>query len=117
MTVYVVEDDAGVSDSLLLLLRDMGHEAIAFPDAETFFRASPPGVEDTVFVDLVLPGISGTGIIRWLQNLRDPPRIIAMTGQSNQAIEWQLQGVTVTHLLRKPLDYRCIADLVTLSDA
>lgn len=103
MAIHIVEDDPGVSDSLLMLLRNMGHEASAYPDAEAFFRAEPPGARDTIIIDLLLPGISGARVIKWLQNLKDPPQIIAISGQPQAAIEAQLRGVRVPHLLRKPL--------------
>lgn len=103
MTIHIVEDDPGVSDSLVLLLRNLGHEAIAYPDAEAFFRQEPPGSGDTIIVDLLLPGISGAKVIRWLQRLASPPQIIAISGQPQAAIDVQLRGMKIPHLLRKPL--------------
>lgn len=112
MTVHVVEDDAGVSDSLLTLLANMGHDAIAYPDAETFFRTPPPRPEDTVLVDLLLPGISGLGVIRWLEALRAPPRIVAMTGQSESAVQRLITGAPTARVLRKPLTFDRLAEAV-----
>lgn len=103
VTIHIVEDDPGVSDSLVLLLRSLGHHAIAYPDAETFFRQEPPGAGDTIIIDLLLPGISGAKVIRWLQRLANPPTIIAISGQPQSAIEAQLRGMTMPRLLRKPL--------------
>lgn len=103
MTIHVLEDDPGVSDALVLLLRNLGHDAVAYPDAEAFFRQEPPATVDTIIVDLLLPGISGARVIRWLQRLADPPQIIAISGQPQSAIESQLRGMKISHLLRKPL--------------
>ena len=103
VTIHIVEDDPGVSDSLVLLLRSLGHQAVAHPDAETFFRQEPPGAADTIIIDLMLPGISGAKVIRWLQRLASPPKIIAISGQPQSAIEAQLRGMSMPRLLRKPL--------------
>lgn len=112
MTIHIVEDDAGVSDSLLVLLKNMGHDAIAYPDAESFFRTEPPGPADTIIVDLLLPGISGVGVIKWLMKLKSPPRIVAITGQNQSAIDAQVRGTALPRLMRKPLTVDAITELV-----
>jgi FixJ family two-component response regulator len=112
VAVHILEDDPGVSDSLLMFLRGMGQVAIAYPDAESFFSAEPPRPEDTIIVDLMLPGISGARVIRWLQELADPPRVIAITGQTQAAIEKQVQGLRNLEVLRKPLTSAVIESIV-----
>lgn len=103
VTVHILEDDPGVSDSLIVLLRNSGYAVRAYPDAESFFRAEPPLAGDAVLVDLRLPGIDGGSVVRWLQRLSSPPRIIVITGQAQGEIETQLRGLKVPHILRKPL--------------
>ena len=108
MAVHVLEDDPGVSDALALLLDHLGFEVICHADAEDFFRAEPPKGKDIVFVDLMLPGISGKAVIRWLQQLREPPRIVAMSGQSQKVIDAELRGIGITQVIRKPLNHTAI---------
>ncbi len=108
MAVFVLEDDPGVSDSLALLLDHLGFEVVCHSDAEEFFRSPPPGGRDVVFVDLMLPGIGGRDVIRWLQQLRDPPRIVAMSGQSQSVIDAELRGIGRTQIIRKPLSHTAI---------
>lgn len=103
MTIHILEDDPGVSDSLAILLRNNGFRVRAYPDAESFFRSDPPRRDDAVLVDLRLPGIDGASVVRWLQHLAAPPRIIVITGQPQAEIETQLRGLEVPHILRKPL--------------
>lgn len=113
MTIHIVEDDPGVSDSLVLLLSNLGHRAVAYPDAETFFRQEPPSPGDTIIVDLLLPGISGEKVIRWLQRLDRPPQIIAISGQPQSAIDAQLRGMAMPRLLRKPLTEETITHFLS----
>ncbi|NVO15609.1 MAG: response regulator [Rhodoplanes sp.] len=108
MAVHVVEDDPGVSDSLAILLEYLGFEVVRHADAEDFFRSAPPTGKDIVFVDLMLPGISGAELIRWLSSLKDPPRIVAMSGQSQNTIDLQLRGIGATNVIRKPLSHGAI---------
>ena len=112
VTVHILEDDPGVSDSLDLLLRGMGHRTIAYPDAESFFEGALPAAEDTVLVDLRLPGISGAQVIRWLRGLESPPRVIAISGQARSAIEAQTAGIAHLEVLRKPLNPEKLAALL-----
>ena len=103
MTIHIVEDDLAVRDSLAVLLESMGHQVACYPDGEALLRAAQPVAEDSVIVDLKLPGISGPEVIRHLQQLDQPPRIIVISGQPEAAIRQQLSGIEVAHLLRKPL--------------
>lgn len=112
MTVYIVEDDPGVADSLRLVVEMLGHAAQAFASAESFFEQAAPQCRDTVLVDLGLPGISGTQVIRTLKQMQDPPRIVAITGQPQLAIERELSGVAQVELLRKPLSEQAINELL-----
>lgn len=112
VAIHILEDDPGVSDSLLLFLQGMGHDAVAYPDAESFFEADPPRPDDTIIVDLNLPGISGAQVIQWLRTLREPPRVIAITGQPQSAIEKLARVLNGVEILRKPLSSRIIAEMV-----
>src|SRR5215472_17345887 len=103
MAIHLLEDDAGVNESLALLFAHFNVDVIRQNNAESLFRAKPPGADDVVFVDLKLPGVSGAEAIRWLQSLKEPPRIVVISGQSQGTIRSELAGMNVTRVLRKPL--------------
>lgn len=109
MTIHVLEDDAAVNDSLVVWLKNMGHDAVAYRSPEQFFQRGPPPGTDTVIVDLLLPRISGVAVVKWLQRLAPPPRIIAITGQPQSAVEATLRDVAIPKLLRKPLTGEAIS--------
>jgi FixJ family two-component response regulator len=108
MAIHLLEDDAGVNESLALLFVYFNFDVIRHDDAESLFRATPPGADDIVFVDLKLPGVSGGEAIRWLQSLKDPPRIVVISGQSQGIIRSELAGMDVAGVLRKPLNQQTI---------
>jgi FixJ family two-component response regulator len=108
MAIHLLEDDAGVSESLALLFTYFNFDVIRHASAESLFLAKPPGADDIVFVDLKLPGISGADAIRWLQSLQDPPRIVVISGQSQAIIRSELAGMDVAGVLRKPLGQESI---------
>ncbi len=113
MAIHILEDDPGVSDSLQTFLQGMGHDAFVYRDAETFFGQEPPASKDTIIVDLLLPGISGARVIRWLLTLKDPPTVIAISGQAQSVIDRQLSGLAgIAKILRKPLSSTTVANIV-----
>lgn len=112
MAIHIVEDDPGVSDSLKMLLRNLGHEATVWLDGESFIDEADLALDDVVIVDLLLPGISGAGVIRWLRAKQDTPRIIAMTGQPQASIDREVYGLDLPTLVRKPLNEEAILSLL-----
>lgn len=59
LTVYVVDDDAAVRDSIALMLGLAGYRTLVFADAEAFLAAWKEDWAGCVVADVRLPGISG----------------------------------------------------------
>ena len=62
LRVFVVDDDAGVRDSLALMLGLAGYRAVLFADAEAFLAAWRADWAGCVVADLRLPGMSGIAL-------------------------------------------------------
>lgn len=112
MVVYIVEDDAGVSDALHFLLQSIGYAVTVFDDAETFLAIAEPTAEDVVIVDLGLPGMNGAEVIRVLVERGDTPKVICISGQAQKVIDESLRGIPAPHVLRKPLSGEKIVSLL-----
>lgn len=59
LTVYIVDDDASVRDSVALMLGIAGYRTASFADAEAFLAAWRADWTGCVVTDLRLPGKSG----------------------------------------------------------
>jgi FixJ family two-component response regulator len=59
LSVFIVDDDASVRDSLALMLGLAGYRTVLFADAEAFLAAWQPDWTGCVVADLRLPGKSG----------------------------------------------------------
>jgi FixJ family two-component response regulator len=66
-TVYIVDDDASMRDSLSLLLGLLGYSTACFDSAETFLAAYQDQWSGCVIADLKLPGKSGLELLAELQ--------------------------------------------------
>ena len=59
LTVYIVEDDAAMRDSLSLMLGLLGFRTVSFDSAEAFLQTYRDEWAGCVVADLRLPGMSG----------------------------------------------------------
>ncbi len=59
LTVYIVEDDAAMRDSLSLMLGLLGFRSVSFDSAEAFLEIYRDEWAGCVVADLRLPGMSG----------------------------------------------------------
>lgn len=109
---YIVEDDPAVGDSLALYLASLGHSAVRYSDAESFFSEVVPEAGDTLIVDIGLPGMSGSQLIRWASRLREEPVIIVISGESERSLRSKLEGLPVKKLIRKPFDLSAVESLL-----
>ena len=62
--IWCVEDDASIRDIELYALRSAGLEAEGFTDGAAFWQALQSEKPDLVVLDVMLPGIDGTELLR-----------------------------------------------------
>ena len=65
--IYLVEDDASISDLESYALKSAGFEVCAFADSDSFRRALQQSKPDLVILDWMLPGESGIEILQALR--------------------------------------------------
>lgn len=110
MLIHVIEDDNAVSDALNIVLTDFGHTVVCYPDAETFLAQPVPTSDDVVVVDVGLPGLNGDAVIKRLNDMQAPPRIIAISGKPKNLLNRSLEGLSKLTLLRKPLSISALSE-------
>src|SRR5262245_6689247 len=101
-TVFVIDDDISVRESLELLIRTAGWEPESFASAEEFLCHPRSVVPCCVIVDLTLPGLSGLELQRELTGRPDMP-IIFVTGHADVAMTVQAMKAGAFEFLTKPL--------------
>src|SRR5262245_61294170 len=81
-TVFVIDDDISVRESLELLIRAAGWEPETFASAEEFLSHPRGSLTSCLVLDLTLPGVSGLELQKQLTRQPEVP-IIFITGHED----------------------------------
>ena len=104
LTVYIVDDDPAVRDSLSLLLSLRGYHTATFATAEDFLAAVDPQWAGCVLADIRLPGLSGLEMQGMLiqRGVRIP--VVIVTGHGDVASARAAFRRDAVDFLEKPYD-------------
>lgn len=100
--VYIVDDDVGMRDSLGMLLRAEGYDVDIFPSADAFLDAVKQQSCTCLVTDLRMPGLSGLGLQRELQNRGIGLPVIFITGHGDVSSAVQAMKHGALDFLEKP---------------
>lgn len=103
-TVYIVDDDDAVRDSLSLLMKSAGLRARAYESAETFLSAFSPDNYGCLLLDIRMPGMNGMELQRELlaRNSMLPIIFITAHGDIPMAVDAVQHGAV--DFIQKPFD-------------
>jgi two-component system, OmpR family, KDP operon response regulator KdpE len=82
--VLVVEDDATIRSSIIRGLTDRGHAVVSAPTAMAGLEQAVSARPDVVILDLGLPDLDGTAMLRMLRGVSDVPVVVA-TARDDEA--------------------------------
>lgn len=104
-SVFVIDDDAAVRDSLLHLLRSEGIRARSFASGADFFANLPEDRSACVITDIRMPGMDGGEVVRRLGELNNRTwPVIVITGHADVPMAVQLMKAGVIDFIEKPFD-------------
>lgn len=120
-TVFVVEDDASVRDSLALFLGLSGYAVRMFADAESFLDAYRPDWRGCLLLDIRMPGMDGLALQTSLLERGCALPIVVMTGHGDVESARRAFRARAVDFLEKPLDHerllRALAESLRTLDA
>jgi RNA polymerase sigma factor (sigma-70 family) len=114
-TVYVVDDDPGVRDSLQLLLRVRGFVPVAFATAEDFLTVESLNRPACALVDVRLPGIDGLELQRRLRDTQPGLPVVVITGHGDVTTARTALREGAVDFLEKPIDEHELLEAVTIA--
>lgn len=101
-TVFVVDDDPGVGDSIRLLLRSVGLRAETFLSADEFLEAFDPDRAGCLVLDVRMPGMSGLDLQEVLRDRNSTLPIIFVTAHGDIPMAVDAVKAGAVDFLQKP---------------
>jgi len=101
-TVFVVDDDRSVLDSLQLLLRSVGLDAETYSSASEFLEAYNPHRPGCMIVDVRMPGMSGLELQLHMVSVQSTLPIIFVTAYGDVPMAVQAVKAGAFDFIQKP---------------
>jgi FixJ family two-component response regulator len=102
-TVFIIDDDQAVLESLTLLLEQKDFAVEAFDSAEAFLAAFRPAPNSCAIVDLRMPGMDGMQLQEELSRRRSLVPIIFLTGHGDIPLSVRAIKAGAVDFLTKPV--------------
>lgn len=103
-TVYVVDDDAAMRDSLAFLLETSGYVAVTFDGGPALLSSLPVGTPVCILTDVRMPGMSGLDLMQQLATRNPGSAIIVITGHADVPLAVEAMKGGAVDFLEKPFD-------------
>jgi RNA polymerase sigma factor (sigma-70 family) len=101
-TVFVVDDDPAVGDSVRLLLKSVGLRSEVFLSAPAFLDAYDPDRAGCLVLDVRMPGMSGLDLQTHLQEIGSALPIIFVTAHGDVPMAVNAVKAGATDFIQKP---------------
>lgn len=111
-TVYVVDDDVSVRESLDLLIRWAGWRPETFASARAFLAHARPRAPGCLVLDVRLPDLDGLELQRHLAGDQPSLPIIFITGYGDVPMTVRAIRAGAVEFLTKPFSDRALLDAV-----
>ena len=102
-TIFIIDDDDAVRDSLKLLLESYGMTVEDFGSVAEFKNSYRPGICGCLILDQHLPGVTGLDFLSSLGTPLPHLPVILMTGRGDRAIRDRAAQLGVSAYLEKPV--------------
>jgi len=114
-TVFIVDDDADVRESLQELLESIGLKSQSFGTAQEFLAVARGDGESCLILDVRLPGISGLDLQHELKKGRINIPIIFLTAHADVPMSVKAMKSGAVEFLTKPFRQQDLLDAVQRS--
>ena len=120
LSVYVVDDDDAVRDSLAALLEPEGFVVKLFSSADAFLEGleqSHPGDggPGCLLLDLHMPGKGGQELLEILVARKSRFPVVVMTGNADEKSRARALSIGAVAFLEKPVDADILIDTIRAS--
>jgi CheY-like chemotaxis protein len=110
--ILIIDDYAGSRETLGDFLGLLGYEVLLASDGPSGLQMLADGKPNLVFLDIVMPGMSGLEVIRRVREVNSSIPVVMITGHDNTEIGRDLLLAGATDFIRKPLNFDYVQRVV-----
>ncbi len=111
-TVFIVDDDAAVRDSLSFLMQSVGLRTESFESADAFLQASPTQQPGCLLLDIRMPGMSGLELQGLLAGHDIHLPVIFISGHADVPMAVRALKAGAFDFVEKPFNDQLLLDCV-----
>jgi CheY-like chemotaxis protein len=111
-TILVIEDDLDVLSMIIKHLEHLGYKVITATDGMEGLKKLESGGYDLVITDIVMPYVSGVGVVTALKEKREDIPVIAITGYGKEPEAAALEK-KADLVLGKPVKMSVLKDYIS----
>ncbi len=113
-TVLVVDDDDRVRDLLKDMIAERGYRVVAVADGDAALEEVARQHFSLIFLDLVLPGMSGVDVLKEIKDKDKSAVVVVVTGYGDDPIALQAMSLGPLLLIRKPFRQSDITEILNI---
>jgi RNA polymerase sigma factor (sigma-70 family) len=102
-TVFIVDDDPAVRDSLALLLSLHGYQTLVFASAKDFLKAVTDEWAGCIVLDICMPGMGGLELQQQIAGIADRLPIVIITAHGDLTTARAAFRANAVDFLEKPV--------------
>ncbi len=110
--ILIVDDEAGIRESLSSILRDERYSVEAVESAELALERLSTSSVEVVLLDVWLPGMDGMEALSRIQSLPQPPSVIIISGHGTIETAVRATKLGAFDFIEKPLSLERVIVLV-----
>jgi len=103
-TIYVIDDDDAVRQSLQFMLKTAGITARTFESAKSFMEVLPQITSGCVVTDVRMPEVTGIDLLRHVMKTNPDLPVIVITGHGDISLAVEAMKIGAVDFLEKPFD-------------
>ena len=112
-TIYIVDDDDAVRDSLRFLLETNGHDVLTFASGEEFLEKYDPTIVSILITDVRMPGMTGLQLQEELNARKANIPIVFITGHGNVPMVVNTMKKGAVDFIEKPFNLADIQEVIS----
>lgn len=103
-TIYIIDDDDAVRQSLQFMLKAAGITARTFESATAFMEVLPQITSGCIVTDVRMPEVTGIDLLRHVMKTNPDLPVIVITGHGDISLAVEAMKIGAIDFLEKPFD-------------